>query len=84
MQPIPAKSKHALHPSLDTDLDGVCDTGETKASFDYELRSDGKRVGLTEVFDNDISGGQVGAVDETNVYSWVYDAAGRLIANNQK
>jgi RHS repeat-associated protein len=48
------------------------------AEFDYTVRPDGKRTGLTETFW--LNGGNPAnpAVPETTTYTWAYDAAGRL------
>ena len=61
--------------------DGSTDNGtvtinETWATFDYELRADGKRIGAVEDF-LDGSGSIA-----SNTFTWVYDAAGRLISES--
>ncbi len=60
-----------------TDTDG---DGNTLASYDYQVRGDGKRTSSTETFwfDENADGIQdIGEV-KTSTYDWTYDDAGRL------
>ncbi len=60
-------------------FNGIRDAHEIMAEFDYELRADGKRVGVTEKFSTLV--GETGVIPiATNEFIWQYDAAGRLIS----
>ena len=64
-------------------LDVMTDTdssGNTLASYDYEVRPDGKRTSSTETFwfDENEDGQQTANELKTNTHSWTYDDAGRL------
>ena len=64
-------------------LDAMTDTdgdGNTLASYDYQVRADGKRISSTEtIWFDENSDGQLTANElKTNSYSWTYDDAGRL------
>ena len=64
-------------------LDVMTDTdssGNTLASYDYTVRSDGKRTSSTEQtwFDENEDGQLTGNELKANSYSWTYDDAGRL------
>ena len=64
-------------------LDVMADTdgnGNTLASYDYEVRSDGKRTSATESFwfDENEDGIRDASEVKTTTTSWSYDDAGRL------
>ncbi len=44
---------------------------------DYELRADGKRIGVTETLQ--VTDGNGSSGEQTNVIDWEYDALGRLV-----
>ena len=60
-----------------TDTDG---NGNTLASYDYEVRSDGKRTSSIDEtwFDENNDGVQDAGEVKTSTYDWTYDDAGRL------
>ena len=64
---------------LDTmvDSDGA---GNITASYDYEVRADGRRTSSTETFwiDDNEDGVQTPDELQTTTYNWTYDAANRL------
>ena len=64
-------------------LDAMTDTdgdGNTLASYDYQVRSDGKRTSSSETFwfDENADGIQDTGEVKTSTYDWTYDDAGRL------
>ena len=54
--------------------------GNILASYNYDIRADGKRTGLTETFwlDENADGVRDAAEVKTTDYDWTYDAVGRL------
>ncbi|MDB4766928.1 hypothetical protein OAG71_04490, partial [bacterium] len=61
---------------VDDNDNGQLDTGEQlRATFDYEVRADGKRTSVTENYFTDDDA----IADVTNVFDYDYDALGRLV-----